>query len=290
MKAIGIMTDSHCSITKGEAERLGIHVLAMPFYVNGESYLEDVTISRSEFYWKLQEGVDVATSQHSPEVVMEMWDELLEEYEKVLYFPISSGLSGSCMTAQAMAQDEKYEGRILVVDNGRVSVLQLCCMLDALQMIEAGYSAEEIRDKMVETREDMSIYISLNTLEYLKKGGRVTATAAAVASVLNIKPVLSLGTGKLDVFQKCRGMHKAKKLMIDTLRHDLETRFKEMYEEGKLYLLAATTALGEEAQEWVEQIKKEFPGMDVLYGDLSLGVACHTGAGALGIGCARKLI
>ena len=289
MKKIGIMADSHCSITKEQAEKLGIHVLAMPFYVNGESYLEDVTISRAEFYEQLRTGADVATSQHSPEVVMKMWDELLEKYEKVLYFPISSGLSGSCMTAQAMARDEKYDGKILVVDNGRVSVLQLCCMLDALKMIEEGYSAEEIRDKMVETREDMSIYISLSTLEYLKKGGRIKPAVAAFASVLNIKPILQLGTDKLDTFQKCRGMQKAKKVMIEAVKNDIQTRFKDLYDAGKLYLLAATTATEEDAAEWVKQIEAEFPGMEVMYGDLSLGVACHTGADALGIGCACKI-
>lgn len=289
MKKIGIMADSHCSITKEQAEKLGIHVLAMPFYVNGESYLEDVTISRAEFYEQLRTGADVATSQHSPEVVMKMWDDLLEKYEKVLYFPISSGLSGSCMTAQAMARDEKYDGKILVVDNGRVSVLQLCCMLDALKMIEEGYSAEEIRDKMVETREDMSIYISLSTLEYLKKGGRIKPAVAAFASVLNIKPILQLGTDKLDTFQKCRGMQKAKKVMIEAVKNDIQTRFKDLYDSGKLYLLAATTATEEDAAEWVKQIEAEFPGMEVMYGDLSLGVACHTGADALGIGCACKI-
>lgn len=289
MKSIGIMADSHCSITTEEAKKLGIHVLAMPFFVDGKSFLEDVTISRAEFYEKLRIGADVATSQHSPEVVMQMWDELLEEYEKVLYLPISSGLSGSCMTAQAMAQDEKYAGRILVVDNGRVSVLQLCSILDALEMIKKGYSAEEIKDKLEENRENMSIYISLSTLEYLKKGGRIKPAVATIANVLNIKPVLQLGTEKLDVFQKCRGMQKAKKVMIEAVRNDLQTKLKDWYDAGKVYLLAASSASEEAAAEWVEQIKAEFPGMEVMYGDLSLGVSCHVGADGLGIGCSCKL-
>lgn len=204
MKKIGIMTDSHSGILTEEAEKLGIKVLPMPFYIDDELYLEGVDLSREEFYEKLRQGVNVSTSQPSPQEVMETWDDMLKEYETLIYIPISSGLSGSCMTAQGLAQDEEYEGKVFVVDNGHVSTPLHRSVLDAVAMAEAGYSAVEIKKILEETKEQMVIYVGLSTLEYLKKGGRISSTSALLANVLNIKPVMKFGTGVLDVYQKCR--------------------------------------------------------------------------------------
>lgn len=289
MKPIGIMVDTHSSITKEEAQRLGIHILPMPFYVNGELFYEERNITREEFYEMMRQGADVSTSQSSPQDVMDMWDELLKEYEKLLFIPLSSGLSGSCQTAQAMAQEPEYEGRVLVVDNGRVATPQHRSILDALELIEQGHSAEEVKELLEAAKEDMSIYIALNTLDYLKKGGRVNPAVATVATVLNIKPIMQLATGKLDSYQNCRGFKKARSVMIDAMRHDLETKFKAQYEAGEVYLLAASSSTPEVTKEWVEQIEEAFPGMKVMCDPLSLGVSCHIGPEGLGIGCSCKV-
>lgn len=288
MKSIGIMTDSHSGISRSDAEKLGIWVLPMPFYMNDECYYEEITLSRDTFFQKMEEGIVVSTSQPSPESVMNMWDEMLLEYEKVLYLPMSSGLSGSCSTACALASDEKYEGKVFVVDNGRVSTPLYRSILDAMELVEEGYDAAKIREILEEYKSSMVIYLGVNTLEYLKKGGRLTSAAAAVGTLLNIKPVLKLDVGALYVYQKCRGLSKAKKIMLESMHHDLETRFKEAHEKGELYLLAASSASQEVTEKWVEEIKAEFPGMEVLCGNLSLGICCHTGPGALGIGWSRK--
>ena len=228
MKKIGIMTDSHSGILTEEAEKLGIKVLPMPFYIDDELYLEGVDLSREEFYEKLCQGVNVSTSQPSPQEVMETWDDMLKEYETLIYIPISSGLSGSCMTAQGLAQDEEYEGKVFVVDNGHVSTPLHRSVLDAVEMAEAGYSAVEIKKILEETKEQMVIYVGLSTLEYLKKGGRISSTSALLANVLNIKPVMKFGTGVLDVYQKCRGMKKSRKAMIDAMKNELAKYEKEL--------------------------------------------------------------
>ena len=235
MKKIGIMTDSHSGILTEEAEKLGIKVLPMPFYIDDELYLEGVDLSREEFYEKLRQGVNVSTSQPSPQEVMETWDDMLKEYETLIYIPISSGLSGSCMTAQGLAQDEEYEGKVFVVDNGHVSTPLHRSVLDAVEMAEAGYSAVEIKKILEETKEQMVIYVGLSTLEYLKKGGRISSTSALLANVLNIKPVMKFGTGVLDVYQKCRGMKKSRKAMIDAMKNELETTFHDAYKAGKVF-------------------------------------------------------
>ena len=285
MKKIGIMTDSHSGIPREEADRLGIRVLPMPFYMEGETYYEGVDISSEEFYEKLRSGVNVSTSQQSPQQIMDMWDEMLKEYEKVLYIPLSSGLSGACMTAQAMAREDEYEGKILVVDSGRVATPLHRIILDALELIEEGCTAEEIQKILEESKTDMSIYIALNTLENLKKGGRINPAVAVVGEVLNIKPVMQLTTGKLDIYQKCRGLKKAKHIMIEALKHDVDTRFKDAYDKGELYLMAASGCTAEETESWVKQIEEAFPGMKVMCDQLSFGISCHVGPGGLGIGC-----
>lgn len=288
MKKIGIITDSHSSITQQEAQKLGIKVLPMPFYIDETCYYEDVDITRDDFLRKLEQGANVSTSQPSPADVLQLWDEALEEYEQVLYIPISSGLSGSCMTAQGLAQDEPYEGRVFVVDNGRVSTLLHRSVLDALELVEEGYSAEEIKEILEKSRAEQVIYIGVTTLEYLKRGGRVNAATAAIGSVLNIKPVLKFDVGTLDMFQKSRGVAKMKKKMLEAMQHDFETVFKDKYDNNEVYLVAASSASKEETDKWVQEIKAAFPGMEVLCDELSLGVSCHIGPGGLGIGCSCR--
>lgn len=285
MKTIGIITDSHSSVSQAEAEKLGIRVLPMPFYIDGECFHEGVDLTREKFFEKLAGGSAITTSQPSPADVYDIWDAALEEYEKVLYMPLSSGLSGSCETAMAMAQDEKYEGRVFVVDHGQIATPLHQMILDTLVLIEKGYSAEQIKEILEKAKDRMMIYIGVETLEYLKRGGRVTPAAAAIGSVLNIKPVLKLETGKLDSFKKCRGFSKAKKAMLEAMKNDLETRFADAAADGQVHLLAATSASEEETAAWVAEIEAAFPGMKVFCDPLSLGVSCHTGTGALGIGC-----
>lgn len=288
MKPIGIIADSHSSISQKLAKELGIIVLPAPFYIGSDCYYEDVTLTREQFFEKLDSGAEITTSQPSPAEIMALWDRALRDYETILYFPISSGLSGSCATATALSQDEPYENRVFVVDNGRVSTPMHRSILDALELIEEGYSAEEIKRILEDSRHDVVIYIGVETLEHLKKGGRITPATAALGTILNIKPVLKLDVGKLDAFKKCRGFAKAKKAMIEAIRHDLETRFKTACKEGQITLMAASSASEETTVQWVAEIQEAFPGMNVLCDYLSLGVSCHTGYGALGIGVACR--
>ena len=288
MKKIGIVTDSTSSITLEEAKRLEIKMLPMPFYIGDECYYENVTLSREVFFDKLQSGVSVSTSQPAPTEVMKIWDEALEEYEQILYMPISSGLSGSCQTATMLAGEEAYEGKVFVVDNGRVSTPLHRSILDALELIEEGYSAAEIKRILEDSKMNMVIYIGVETLENLKRGGRVTPAVAAIGTLLNIKPILKLGVGTLDSFKKCRGFAKARTSMIEAIKNDLETTFKEYYERQEVYLLAASSASEEVTKDWIRQIEEAFPGLEVLCDDLSMGVSCHIGYGGLGIGLSCK--
>ena len=286
MKATGIITDSHSSISQEEAKRLGIRVLPMPFYIDGECYYEGVDLTRETFFERLESGASISTSQPSPTDVMGLWDQALEEYEQVLYMPLSSGLSGSFATAMAMAQDEKYAGRVFVVDHGQVASPLHQLILDTIELIKNGYTAEQIKKLLESGKERMMIYIGVQTLEYLKKGGRITPAAAALGAVFNIKPVLRLQTGKLDSFKKCHGFLKARKTMIEAMQREVYERFADAAEAGKIHILAASSASPEESAEWVKEIEEAFPGMSVLSDPLSLGVSCHVGPGALGIGCA----
>lgn len=288
MKSVGVITDSHSGITPKEAERLGIMVLPMPFYVEEHCYYENVSITRDEFFECLNEGKQVSTSQPSPEEVMELWRNGLKEYEKLLYIPMSSGLSGSCNTAKILAEEDEFLGKVLVVDNGRVSTLLHRSVLDALEMIEEGYSAEDIKDILEESRADMVIYLGVETLEHLKKGGRITPATAAIGTLLNIKPVLKFDVGVLETYKKCRGMKRARKEMLEALKYDFENTFRQYYENNEVYLLAASSADEETTKEWIGEIQEFFPGMEILCDNLSLGLSCHTGEGALGIGCSCR--
>lgn len=288
MKHVGIVTDSHGGISLAQAKELGVKVVPMPFYFGDDCYYEGVSISRGEFFERLNNGEAVSTSQPSPEAVMDAWREALTEYEKVLYMPISSGLSGSCNTGKMLAMDDEFEGKVFVVDNGRVATPMHRSILDALELIEEGHTAEEVKTILEEYGSRMSIYIAVETLEHLKKGGRITPATAAIGTVLNIKPILKLNIGVLETYKKSRGMKKARQEMLDAMKHDFDVTFKEYADKNEIYLMAASSADEATTQEWIEEIKEAFPGMDVLCDDLSLGVCCHTGEGALGIGCSCK--
>lgn len=288
MKTIGVATDSHSGITQEEAKKLGIMVLPMPFYIEEQCYYEDVSITREKFFDYLKDGQKVSTSQPSPEAVMELWREGLKEYQKLIYIPMSSGLSGSCNTAKMLAGEDEFAGRVLVVDNGRVSTPLHRSILDALEMIEEGFSAEEIRDFLEESRAQMAIYLAVETLEYLKKGGRITPATAALGTLLNIKPVLKFDVGILETYRKCRGMKKARREMLEALKHDFETTFRESYDNSEVYLLAASSADEEITKGWIEEIQAFFPDIEILSDKLSLGLSCHTGEGALGVGCSCR--
>ncbi len=287
MKKIGIVTDSHCGISSEEGEKIGVKVIPMPLFIDGECFYENVSITRKEFFEKIKSCEKLGTSQASPAEVTDVWDECLKEYESILYMPISSGLSGACTTAKLLASEEEYEGRVFVVDNGRISTPMHRSILDAAKLIEEGLSAEEIRNILEADGDNMSIYIAVETLEYLKKGGRVSAAAAAIGTVLDIKPILRVSTGLLESHSKCRGMKKARRMMIDEIKNDLETKFSG-YKDEDLHLLIASSADEETTEKWIHQVQEAFPGKEILCDYLSLGISCHTGEGALGIGISPK--
>lgn len=288
MKTIGIATDSHSGLSQEKAAELGIRVLPMPFYFDEECFYEGVSITREEFFSRLNTGDKVSTSQPSPEAVMDMWRQMLTEYEKILYIPMSSGLSGSCNTAKMLSEENEFEGKVYVVDNGRVSTPLLRSVYDAIELVEEGYDVERIKEILENDKDKMSIYIAVETLEFLKKGGRVTPATAAIGSILNIKPILKLGVGVLESFAKCRGMKKARKEMLEAIKHDVEVTFKEYYDRGELYLLAATSADEETTSDWIKEIQAAFPNMEILCDKLSFGISCHIGEGGLGVGCSCK--
>ena len=288
MKKVGIATDSHSGITPKRAVELGIRVLPMPFYVEEECYYENVSITREAFFQFLKEDKKVSTSQPSPEAVMEFWREGLKEYEQIVYIPMSSGLSGSCHTAIMLSRDEEFEDKVFVVDNGRVATPLHRSILDAIEMAEEGLEASRIKEVLEEAKDNMAIYIAVESLDNLKKGGRISPATAALGTLLNIKPILKLGTEVLDTYKKSRGMKKARKEMIEAMKQDLETTFGEYYKKGEVYLLAASSADEETTKDWLAEIREAFPGMDVMCDNLTLGISCHTGEGGLGIGCSCR--
>ena len=288
MQKVGIVTDSHSGISQAEAGKIGIHVLPMPFYIEAECFYEDVTITREIFFSELNTGKAVSTSQPSPGDVMKLWKGVLKEYETILYLPISSGLSGSYETAHMLSAEDEFDGKVFVVNHGRVASPLRRTILDALELVGEGYSASQIKDILEGERDKVSVYIAVETLEYLKKGGRVSPATAAIGTLLNIKPVLQLDVGMLEIFSKCRGMKKARKEMLTAIRNDMETKYKEYFENSELYLLAASSADEVTTQEWLEEIQEEFPGMEILFDYLPLAICCHTGEGALAVGCSCK--
>lgn len=287
MKKTAIITDSNSGITQSEAKELGIFVLPMPFYMDGEEYFEDITLTQEQFYEKMESGADISTSQPSLYSVTSLWDEVLEEYEEIVHIPMSSGLSSSYEMAAAVS--EEYEGRVVVVDNQRISVTQRQSVLDAVTMVNQGKRAAEIKTYLEDVKGDASIYITLNTLYYLKKGGRLTPAAAALGTLLQIKPVLQLQGGKLDSFSKSRTMKKAKTIMTEAILKDCEDRLgaTENFDNIHFYVVYSGTS-DEAAQEFLAEVKALYPDTDVTLAGLSLSVACHIGYGALAIACTKK--
>lgn len=288
MKKIAIITDSNSGITQEAAKELGVFVLPMPFYIDGELFLEGITLSQEEFYEKLKNDADISTSQPSPANVLDLWDEVLKEYDEIVHIPMSSGLSASCETAAALARD--YEGKVFVVNNQRISVTQRQSVLDAKLLAERGKSGAQIKQILEEMKLEASIYITLETLKYLKKGGRITPAAAALGTILNLKPVLQIQGEKLDAYAKARGKLKAKKIMLEAIHKDLENRFAEYLKNGEMVLAAAYAGNPEEAAEWKKEIEQEFPDMECHMDPLSLSVACHIGYGAIAVTCHRKVV
>ncbi len=286
-KKIAIITDSNSGITQKEAQQLGITVLAMPFYINEQLFLEDITLTQEEFYKRLAEDANISTSQPSPADVMEAWETLLEEYDEVVHIPMSSGLSNSCQTAFVLAKE--FHDRVQVVDNQRISVTQRQSVLDAMELVKAGKDAAQIKEILEKEAGESSIYITLETLKYLKKGGRITPAAAALGTVLNLKPVLQIQGDKLDAFSKARGKKQAKRTMLQAMKADLEGRFKEYVNRDLICLQAAYTGNEEEAMEWKKELESQFPGMPVYMAPLSLSVACHIGQGALAVAASKKV-
>lgn len=284
MNKILVATDSHSGLSQEEGARLGIRILPMPFYFGEECCYEEVSLTRDAFFTRMRGGEKVSTSQPSPEDVMNFWRDGLKEYESIVYMPMSSGLSGACGTAMALAMDDEFEGKVFVVDNGRISTPLVRSIMDALEMVEEGLDAQTIKEVLESEKEKMSIYIAVETLEYLKQGGRISPATAALGTLLNIKPILKLGVGVLDIYKKSRGMKKAKAEMLEAIKRDLDTVFKDAHERGEAYLLVATSADDETTAAWIEEVEAYFSGMKVLAGRLSLGICCHTGEGALGVG------
>lgn len=287
MGKIAIVTDSNSGITQDQAKKMGVHVIPMPFYINETMYLEGVTLTQEEFYERLKNDEPISTSQPSPAEVCGLWDMLLKENDEIVHIPMSSGLSNSCETAMGLARD--YDGKVQVIDNQRISVTQYQSVVDALALRDAGKSAAEIKEVLEAEKLESSIYITLETLKYLKKGGRITPAAAAIGTVLNLKPVLQIQGEKLDAYAKVRGKKQAKRVMLKAAQEDMQERFAEYKKEGLMCIEGAYTGNPEEAEEFKKEIEAAFPGHEVRMAPLSLSIACHIGYGALAIGCTKKV-
>ena len=286
MSKVAVITDSNSGITQKEAKELGIQVMPMPFTIDDVDYYEDINLTQNEFYEKLIAGGEVRTSQPSPDSVMSLWDETLKEYDEIVYIPMSSGLSGSCQTAYMLAMD--YEDKVFVVDNQRISVTQRQAAYDAVRLVEAGKTGAEIRDILIEDKFNSSIYIMLDTLKYLKKGGRITPAAAALGELLKLKPVLQIQGEKLDAFAKARTSSAGRNIMLNAIKNDAEKRFGGLDPDNISIFVAYTH--GADYEGFVKEIEEFFPGFKVEHMDpLSLSVSCHIGTGAIAIACAKKL-
>lgn len=283
MSKIAVVTDTNSSITKEEAKKLGVSLIPMPFIVSGQKYFEGVSCTYEEFFEMLADGNDVSTSQPAPESITSLWEELLETHDSIIHIPMSSALSGSCGTAKALSAE--YDGRVHVVDNKRISVSQRESVLDALKLIKKGLSAAEICAKLEETAFNSSIYLAVNTLELLKKSGRVTAAGAALATLLGLKPVLQIQGEKLDAYAKVRGMPAAEKTMLRAIEKDMQTRFS-----GKpIHIHVAYSGDIKPALEWKKSVCKYFNDSQIELYKLPISICCHVGAGVKGIACTEYI-
>lgn len=288
MSRVAVVTDSNSGITQAQAQELGIYVIPMPFYIDGTLYYEDIDLTQEQFYEKLTQDADISTSQPAVGDVMELWDKLLLEYDQIVHIPMSSGLSGSCETAIMLSND--YDGRVSVVNNQRISVTQKLSVFDAKKMADEGMDAAQIKQVLEDTKFDSSIYIMVETMKYLKKGGRVTPAAATLATLLRIKPVLQIQGEKLDAFAKVRTISAAKQTMMNSIIKDSTTRFGATDDKLEdINICMAYTGSYDSIKEWHEEVKKLYPDHDVICDPLSLSVACHIGPGAIAITATKKL-
>lgn len=286
MSKVAVVSDSNSGITQVQAEELGVTILPMPFFADGETYYEDINLTQEEFYKMLLDNVDVSTSMPLVGDVTDTWDKLLQEYDEIVHIPMSSGLSGSCETAMMLAQD--YDGKVQVVNNQRISVTQRQSVLDAIALIAQGKNALEVKEILERDRMESSIYIMVDTLYYLKKGGRITPAAAALGTLLKLKPVLQIQGERLDAFAKARTVKQAKNMMIAAIKNDFENRFHDPSGEH-LHLEMAYTYDVEAAEVFKKEVQEAFPGMEITMDALSLSVSCHIGPGALAVACSRKI-
>lgn len=288
MSKVAILTDSSSAIRQAEAKELGVYVLPMPFFINEQTLYEDIDLTQETFYEHLGEGVDVSTSMPAVGQLTECWDNLLQDYDEVVYIPMSSGLSSSCETAMAISMQDEYEEKVFVVNNQRVSVTQKQSVFDAMKLVEQGKTAAEIKKILEDQKFESSIYIMVDTLYYLKKGGRITPAAAALGTLLKLKPVLQIQGEKLDAFAKARTVKQAKSIMLEAIAKDLEERFHDSNADEMQLCIAYTKDL-EAAEQFKQELLERFPGKDIMMDPLSLNVACHIGPGALAVAIARRL-
>ena len=282
-----VMTDTNSGIMKAEADSMGIFLIPMPVIIDDETHYEGIDLTEDSFYGSLSGGQNVSTSQPSPGDLMDLWDDILEQgYDEIIHIPMSSGLSASCSTAISLSDD--YDGKVQVADNHRISVTQRESVMHAKKLAEAGKSAKEIKEILEAEAYNSSIYIAVDTLEFLKKGGRVTPAAAALGTVLNLKPVLQIQGEKLDAFSKARTAKQAKTIMLTALAKDLEERFHDKNAEHT-YLEIAHTCNEEGAKELEEALKEQYPGVPITIAPLSLSIACHIGPGSFAVACSSKL-
>ena len=285
---ITVVTDSNSGITQAQAREMGVAVLPMPFMIDGETYYEDITLTREQFYQRLKDNADIATSQPTPDSILKMWDKLLKEYDQIIHIPMSSGLSGSCSTAMMLAGEDEYEGKVFVVDNRRISVTQYQSVKDAQMLAAMGMDGAQIKKRLEETAADSVIFITVDTLKYLKKGGRITPAAAALGTLLKIKPVLIILGEKLDSFAKARTMKQAKTMMMNAIQKELDERLHDS-ECRNCHLAIAHTDNEEAALEFKKEVEERFPNADVYMAPLSLSIACHIGPGSLAVTATRKM-
>ncbi len=285
---IAVVTDSNSGITQAQAKEMGITVLPMPFMIDGETYYEDITLTQEQFYQRLKDNSDISTSQPTPDSIMKLWDELLKEYDQIVHIPMSAGLSGSCATAMMLAGEDEYEGKVFVVDNHRISVTQYQSVKDAMMLADMGMDGAQIKKRLEETAADSVIFVTVDTLKYLKKGGRITPAAAALGTLLRIKPVLIILGEKLDSFAKACTMKQAKTLMMNAIQKELDERLHDS-ECKDCHLAIAHSDNEEAALEFKKEVEERFPDADIYLAPLSLSIACHIGPGSLALTATRKM-
>ena len=285
---IAVVTDSNSGITQAQAKEMGITVLPMPFMIDGETYYEDITLTQEQFYQRLKDNSDISTSQPTPDSIMKLWDELLKEYDQIVHIPMSAGLSGSCATAMMLAGEDEYEGKAFVVDNHRISVTQYQSVKDAMMLADMGMDGAQIKKRLEETAADSVIFVTVDTLKYLKKGGRITPAAAALGTLLRINPVLIILGDKLDSFAKARTIKQAKTLMMNAILKELDERLHDS-ECKDCHLAIAHSDNEEAALEFKKEVEEQFPDADIYLAPLSLSIACHIGPGSLALTATRKM-